>query len=167
MTPERITRLKRSFEEVTSQPRALAGRFYEELFGAAPQLRPLFPKDLSSLQGHFEAALALVIRNLENMAALREYPWPGNIRELRNAVERAMILAAGPQLTIPVPTWPCEASRCSLKLVDVQKAHIRNILESTGWRIRGSGGAAERLGLPPTTLEGRMAKLGLIRPTAS
>ena len=72
MTPERITRLKRSFEEVTSQPRALAGRFYEELFGAAPQLRPLFPKDLSSLQGDFEAALALVIRNLENMAALQE-----------------------------------------------------------------------------------------------
>ena len=55
-----------------ARPRALAGGFYEELFAAAPALRPLFPADLASLQGHFEAALALVIRNLENMTALQE-----------------------------------------------------------------------------------------------
>jgi transcriptional regulator with GAF, ATPase, and Fis domain len=51
--------------------------------------------------------------------------------------------------------------------VDVQKEHIRSVLESAGWRIRGTGGAAERLGLRPTTLETRMAKLGLARPKAS
>ena len=72
MTPESITRLGQSFDEVCARPRALASRFYEELFATAPKLRPLFPADLASLQGHFEAALALVIRNLENMTALQE-----------------------------------------------------------------------------------------------
>ena len=47
---------------------------------------------------------------------------------------------------------------------DVERDHIRGVLESTGWRIRGIGGAADRLGLRPTTLETRMAKLGLARP---
>jgi len=72
MTPESIDRLKRSFSEVSAQPRALAARFYHELFAAAPNLRPLFPADLTSLQGHFEAALALVIKNLEDMAVLQD-----------------------------------------------------------------------------------------------
>jgi DNA-binding NtrC family response regulator len=101
------------------------------------------------------------------MAALQRYSWPGNIRELRNAVERAMILATGPRLTITVPT-PLRLNQThSVKLADVQKEHIREVLESAGWRIRGTGGAADRLGLRPTTLETRMAKLGLARPKAS
>jgi transcriptional regulator with GAF, ATPase, and Fis domain len=101
----------------------------------------------------------------ENMAALQHYGWPGNIRELRNVVERAVILAAGPRLTIPVPATASTGSgRRSEKLIDVQTQHIRRVLESVGWRIRGLGGAADRLGLQPTTLETRMAKLGLRRP---
>jgi hemoglobin-like flavoprotein len=72
MTPERIARLKSSLSEVATQPGALAARFYQELFTAAPALRLLFPVDLSALQGHFEAALALVIRNLEDMAVLQD-----------------------------------------------------------------------------------------------
>jgi len=72
MTPERIARLRDSFSEVSAQPRALASRFYQELFASTPALRSLFPADMTSLQGHFEAALALVIRNLEDMAALQE-----------------------------------------------------------------------------------------------
>jgi hemoglobin-like flavoprotein len=72
MTPERITRLRSSFAEVSARPRALASRFYEELFASTPSLRALFPGDMSSLQGHFESALALVIRNLEDMEALQE-----------------------------------------------------------------------------------------------
>jgi formate hydrogenlyase transcriptional activator len=103
----------------------------------------------------------------ENMAALQRYGWPGNIRELRNAVERAMILASGPRLTVPIPTPLSVARLRSLRLVDVQKEHIRSVLETAGWRVRGSGGAAVRLGLRPTTLETRMAKLGLSRPRAS
>jgi formate hydrogenlyase transcriptional activator len=101
----------------------------------------------------------------QNMHALLQYPWPGNVRELRNVVERSMILAKGPRLTMEVPTaTPARTAGRSSKLVDVEKEHIRGILESTTWRIRGAGGAAERLGLPPTTLETRIAKLGLVRP---
>jgi len=102
----------------------------------------------------------------DNMAALERYSWPGNIRELRNAVERAMIQATGPHLRIAVPTPLTVAALRSQRLVDVQKDHIRNVLETSGWRVRGAAGAAERLGLRPTTLETRMARLGLTRPTS-
>jgi PAS domain S-box-containing protein len=99
-----------------------------------------------------------------NIEALQRYQWPGNIRELRNVVERAMITAAGPRLTIPVPETSSSASGRSIRLIDVERTHIRRVLESTRWRIRGVGGAAEQLGLKPTTLETRLAKLGLKRP---
>jgi hemoglobin-like flavoprotein len=72
MTPESIARLKKSFTEVAAEPHALAARFYLELFTAVPGLRPLFPTDMTVLEGHFEAALALVIRNLEDMAVLQD-----------------------------------------------------------------------------------------------
>jgi transcriptional regulator with GAF, ATPase, and Fis domain len=100
----------------------------------------------------------------ENMATLRQYGWPGNIRELRNVVERAVILATGPRLTITLPAAPAGTHQRGATLADVEREHIRSVLESAGWRIRGAGGAAERLGLKPTTLETRMAKLGLSRP---
>jgi transcriptional regulator with GAF, ATPase, and Fis domain len=103
----------------------------------------------------------------ENLAMLQRYAWPGNIRELRNVVERAMIVATGPRLTLALPAATNNTATGSERLVDVQKEHIRNVLASVGWRIRGAGGAAERLGLRPTTLETRMAKLGLTRPTAA
>jgi formate hydrogenlyase transcriptional activator len=102
----------------------------------------------------------------DNMAALQRHAWPGNIRELRNVVERAMIVATGPRLTIAVTAPSSGPAKRSLKLSDVEKDHIRSVLESTGWRVRGADGAAERLGLRPTTLETRMAKLGLARPKA-
>jgi formate hydrogenlyase transcriptional activator len=101
----------------------------------------------------------------ENMLALQQHAWPGNIRELRNVVERAMIVASGPQLTIALPAASGSTERrCSDKIADVQREHIRSVLESSRWRIRGTGGAADRLGLRPTTLETRMARLGLTRP---
>jgi PAS domain S-box-containing protein len=100
----------------------------------------------------------------ENMAALQKYSWPGNIRELRNVVERAMIVSTGPRLTITVPMMQGAAGKLSARLVDVEREHVLSVLESTSWRVRGSAGAAERLGLRPTTLETRMAKLGLVRP---
>jgi len=99
-----------------------------------------------------------------NMAALQQYLWPGNIRELRNVVERAMIVATGPQLNVAPPTFSSSAERLSVRIDDVVREHIRSVLESSRWRIRGTDGAATRLGLPPTTLETRMAKLGLTRP---
>jgi len=100
----------------------------------------------------------------DSLTALQVYSWPGNIRELRNAVERAMIVATTRRLVIPSPHASATSVRRSAKLIDVEKEHIRGVLESTGWRIRGVGGAADRLGLKPTTLETRMAKLGLKRP---
>ncbi len=103
----------------------------------------------------------------ENMAALQRHTWPGNIRELRNVVERAMIVARGPRLTITLPTPVASPGKHGQRLSDIEREHIRSVLESTGWRIRGAGGAAERLGLPPTTLETRLAKLGLKRPRSS
>jgi hemoglobin-like flavoprotein len=72
MTPEAIVLVKTSYAAVAPRPGLLAARFYHELFTAAPGLRPLFPGDLTALQGHFEAALSLVIRNLDEISALRE-----------------------------------------------------------------------------------------------
>jgi formate hydrogenlyase transcriptional activator len=100
----------------------------------------------------------------ENIAMLQRYHWPGNIRELRNVVERAMIVASGPRLVIPLPATTAAAGPVKMRLEDVEREHIRAVLERVRWRIRGMGGAAEQLGLRPTTLETRMAKLGLARP---
>jgi transcriptional regulator of acetoin/glycerol metabolism len=100
------------------------------------------------------------------MTALQTYSWPGNIRELRNVIERAMILSANQRLGVALPASSA-AQRRSVRLADVQREHIQSVLESVGWRIRGAGGAADRLGLRPTTLETRMAKLGLVRQRAS
>jgi formate hydrogenlyase transcriptional activator len=104
----------------------------------------------------------------ECMAALQRYSWPGNVRELRNLVERAMILANGPILRITMPgTPPLFPSVSSRKMEDVERDHVLSILEKCGWRVRGANGAAEQLGIKPTTLEARMTKLGIRRPTRS
>ena len=104
----------------------------------------------------------------KSMDALQRYSWPGNIRELRNFIERAMIIANGPMLRIAVPgapaLFPAVSSR---KMEDVERDHVLSILEKSGWRIRGANGAAEQLGIKPTTLEARLAKLGIRRPTES
>jgi transcriptional regulator with GAF, ATPase, and Fis domain len=103
----------------------------------------------------------------DTMAALQRYPWPGNVRELRNLVERAMINARGGDLTIDLPRPMLRCEQRSDRLVDVEKEHVRKVLDITRWRIRGTNGAADRLGLKPTTLESRMAKLGLTRRAAA
>jgi formate hydrogenlyase transcriptional activator len=100
----------------------------------------------------------------ESMTALQRYQWPGNLRELRNVVERAMITSQGSRLTITPPEASVAASQRSQRLIDVEREHMRRVLEAANWRIRGVGGAAERLGVKPTTLETRMAKLGIKRP---
>jgi transcriptional regulator with GAF, ATPase, and Fis domain len=101
----------------------------------------------------------------ESMRQLQAYQWPGNVRELRNVIERAVILATGPRLVVPIPQ-PAVARQpqVSVTLKKLEIEHIRATLESTNWRVRGHGGAAQRLGLKPTTLETRMAKLGVFRP---
>jgi PAS domain S-box-containing protein len=99
--------------------------------------------------------------------ALQRYHWPGNIRELRNVIERAMIVSQGDVLHAEVPQKAKAASTKpseTLNLDDVQRRHILAVLESTGWRISGPRGAAALLGIKPTTLEYRINKLGISRP---
>jgi formate hydrogenlyase transcriptional activator len=100
----------------------------------------------------------------ENLAALKRYPWPGNVRELRNLIERAVILGRGPRLVIDPPQIAPHPPGAKSTLADVQAGHIRSVLERVGWRVRGPGGAAQVLGMKPTTLDSRMAKLGIRRP---
>jgi formate hydrogenlyase transcriptional activator len=96
-----------------------------------------------------------------SLSELQRYSWPGNVRELRNLIEREMIMVRGSNLTLTVPA--AAARRGGARLVEVQTQHIRAVLESCGWRIRGVTGAAQRLGVKPTTLESRMARLGISR----
>jgi transcriptional regulator with GAF, ATPase, and Fis domain len=101
----------------------------------------------------------------ESMRQLQEYSWPGNVRQLRNVIERAIIISDGPILDVLMPEPDAAAPGAPVQtLQGVETAHIYSTLELTRWRVRGKGGAAERLGLKPTTLETRMAKLGITRP---
>ena len=99
----------------------------------------------------------------ESLAALARHSWPGNVRELRNFVERAMIVATGPRLVFDPPRPSTFGRARTTRLSEMEAEHIRGILDSVGWRVRGNGGAAERLGMKPTTLESRMTKLGIHR----
>jgi formate hydrogenlyase transcriptional activator len=119
-----------------------------------------------SFINEFSSEYGKVIRSIssESQRELQRYSWPGNVRQLRNVVERAVIVATGPQLVIEVPQHRERAMpRTTMTLTELESSHIRDVLKSTGWRVRGSGGAAERLGLKPTTLESRMVRLGITR----
>ena len=98
-----------------------------------------------------------------SMDALQRYAWPGNVRELRNIIERATILSPGPalQVELPAPMGPTISTGMTLQAVERQ--HIVAVLDEVRWRIRGAGGAAQRLGLKPSTLESRMLKLNIKR----
>jgi len=101
----------------------------------------------------------------EAMEALKAYSWPGNVRELRNVMEHAMIVTSGTTLQVRPPTLDvAERSEDSWNLQELERRHILRALEETGWRVAGKKGAAEILGLKPTTLESRMKKLGIHRP---
>ena len=100
----------------------------------------------------------------KTMQALKAYSWPGNVRELRNVIEHATILSNGKILAAQLPNRASFESDETAKLEDVDRSHIVDILQSTGWRIAGPGGAAEILGLKRTTLQTKMKKLGINRP---
>jgi formate hydrogenlyase transcriptional activator len=104
------------------------------------------------------------------LQALEQYDWPGNIREFENVIQQAVILShegvldladfSGESIRPGALSYPDQLER----LVDVQRAHIQRVLESTNWRIEGSTGAATILGLCASTLRTRMRKLGIRRP---
>jgi transcriptional regulator with GAF, ATPase, and Fis domain len=95
------------------------------------------------------------------MERLQRHPWPGNVRELRNVIERSMILSRGRTLKLALPETGEPVDERPLDLDEVQRGHIRRVLERTAGRISGSGGAAELLGIKPTTLRSRMQRLRL------
>jgi PAS domain S-box-containing protein len=101
-------------------------------------------------------------RTMERMV---HYPWPGNVRELKNVIERNMIISSGERLEIHNLESSIETTDNNLTLEEVEKNHILSVLKDTGWRVSGNSGAAVILGLKPTTLEARMKKLGIKRPT--
>jgi len=101
----------------------------------------------------------------KNMDALMSYRWPGNIRELRNVVERAMILCCDTSLVVELPERSATTVSRITTLEETERVHILAALERTGWRVRGRNGAAELLGLKPTTLESKMKKLEVKRKT--
>jgi len=100
----------------------------------------------------------------ESMSALKDYHWPGNIRELRNVIERAMILSHGSKLCIKLShatLRPAGVRAAAGSLDEAERAIILQALEQCTWRIRGTNGAAALLDVKPTTLESRIKKLGL------
>ena len=99
----------------------------------------------------------------KTMQALQSYSWPGNVRELRNLIEHAMILSKGKTLDVHVPKRASSETDATGNLQDMERMHIVAVLEKTGWRIAGQGGAAEVLGLKRTTLQAKMKKLGIKR----
>jgi formate hydrogenlyase transcriptional activator len=103
------------------------------------------------------------------MSALQNYHWPGNIRELENIIERAVIISRGPKLELG--DWFVKGETPATEsaiptLESLEKRHILEVLEKTSWRVSGAQGAARILGLKPTTLEARMKKLGIARHSA-
>jgi formate hydrogenlyase transcriptional activator len=124
-----------------------------------PMLTWIFVREFSNSMGRPVDEIAD-----ESIAALQEYHWPGNIRELRNVVERAMILCHGPRLCIKLghtTLRPIALKATAGSLDEAERAIILQAVEQCNWRIRGSNGAAELLDVKPTTLESRIKKLGL------
>ena len=152
------------------------GKFREDLFFrlnvfpiTIPPLRER-REDIPSLVWHFVNELSQRMgRSIETiqastMEAFKTYYWPGNVRELRNVIERFLITSTNTVFRARLPIGETAATSAhSQTFEEVERNHILHILEITGWRVRGAGGAAEILGLKPTTLESRMQKLGISR----
>jgi formate hydrogenlyase transcriptional activator len=108
----------------------------------------------------------------EAMTAMTRYHWPGNIRELENFIERAVILTRGSSLTVslaelkPQRTALDGDARHVSTLEDAEREHIRQALQQANWLVGGPAGAAVKLGMKRTTLQSKMAKLGIERPAA-
>jgi formate hydrogenlyase transcriptional activator len=100
------------------------------------------------------------------MDALQNYHWPGNIRELENVLERAVINSSGPKLhLVDELKKPNKAlTQANRTLADVEREYILQVLEQTHWKVSGNNSAAEILGLDRSTLRARMRKLDIRKP---
>jgi formate hydrogenlyase transcriptional activator len=159
------------------------GRFRSDLYyrlNVFPVVLPPLRErrdDIPTLARHFTQRFAQRMgRRIESiptgvMDALVRYPWPGNIREMQNVIERAVILSRGPELEIPVSEFKQQTKAASVALPssfstleEAERQHILRVLRETNWTIGGSAGAAFRLGMKRTTLQSKMRKLGIARP---
>ncbi|MDX1514002.1 MAG: sigma 54-interacting transcriptional regulator [Gammaproteobacteria bacterium] len=135
--------------------------------------------DIPLLARHFlEKAARRLGRRIDELSeafveAARHYDWPGNVRELENVIERAVILSPGPMLEVTQPLGPSATGAAgvsvateepAMTLEAVERRHILRVLEKTGWVVEGPRGAAGILGLNPSTLRGRLRKLGIRKP---
>ena len=139
-----------------------------------PPLRE-HPEDIPLLVNHFisnfnrKTGASIDSISRKALTRLMEYHWPGNIRELENVVERAHVLSPGSKLDIG--DWfnfnqqKTHGVKEILPLAELEKEHILKALKHTRWRVRGINGAANLLHINPSTLESRMKKLGIERPT--
>ena len=152
-----------------------AGRFRKDLYYrlnvypiAIPPLRERrgdIPMLVWAFVKEFENRMGKRIESIskKSIEALQSYSWPGNIRELRNVIERAIISTDGRALNIPTLAISSVEAAQDRNLEDVERKHILSVLERTSWRVMGKDGAAEILGLKRTTLQSKMKKLGIKR----
>jgi formate hydrogenlyase transcriptional activator len=127
-------------------------------------------QDVAALTEFFVAKFAVSLNKPidlipdEVMAVLEAHDWPGNIRELQNFIERAVLFSPGSVLRLPLDlkqTLKQRSESAARSLADADREHILETLKQTDWMIGGQGGAADRLGLPRTTLIYKMRKLGI------
>jgi formate hydrogenlyase transcriptional activator len=133
------------------------------------------PEDIPLLVRHFVQEFARRMNRTidtipsETMEALARYSWPGNIREMQNLIERAVILSSGPVLRVPLADLSVRtngSSGCARQtLAEAERAHILAVLKESQWVLSGPRGAARRLGMNRSTLQFRMRKLGIARPS--
>jgi len=132
-------------------------------------------EDIPLLVRHFVQHFARRMnRNVETicsdtMESLTRYPWPGNIRELENLIERAVILSPGRVLRVPLEDLPAGVAAVHVNgkprtLEEAEREHILATVKETRWVLSGPRGAATRLGMNRSTLQFRMKKLGIVRP---
>jgi PAS domain S-box-containing protein len=155
------------------------GRFREDLYYrlqvfpiTVPTLRERMedlPLLVSAFVEEFASRMSKQIKRLPRkmLEALEQHPWPGNIRQLRNVIERGVILSSGETLTIPDLTEPSVSVATPTSPAEVEREHILKSLGEANWRVKGPYGAAKRLRLNPSTLYSRMAKLGIHRAAES
>jgi formate hydrogenlyase transcriptional activator len=132
-------------------------------------------EDIPMLVRHFAHQFARCMNRTidtipsDTMEALTRYPWPGNIRELENLIERAVILSPGPVLRVPLGDLQSRLAPAAVNgkpgtLAEAERSHILAALKGTRWVLSGPRGAATRLGMNRSTLQFRMKKLGIARP---
>jgi PAS domain S-box-containing protein len=158
-----------------------AGRFREDLWYrlnvfpiTVPPLRQR-REDIPLLVQHFINRFAkklgktITAVSPQTLQGLHDFSWPGNVRELANVIERAVINAPGPVLRMgeKLETTEPDLATSSRTLEEIERDYITHVLEDRAWRIEGEHGAAKILGVNPSTLRGRIAKLGIQRPSHS